>query len=464
MNKKVDSIQNSNAVLVTEENDDIDVLDRKEFIERIKQIIEYYADKKQSVSFSIQGTWGCGKSWILNKVYNDLYNFENFDKCGSKYCIFTYNAWDYDYYDEPLISLFISVYKQLNNENAVLIKNEKARKKVKALFDTLKDSFLEELKPIPFIGNIINFKQKYDKKRESCDEKIRKYDYHFDLNQIMEATIKGLNKISKEKTLVIFVDELDRCLPQYAIKVLERIHHISKNVQNLQIIYSIDKEQLEETVRNIFGQKVNASDYLKKFISFGFNLDNGEVNENFLIKYKNLFDSFDFIFTDNFDKEKAFISILSEMNMRNREILIQKIELINSILNKNNEKLDISILYVELFLAYCSQKEIDICNSIVHYTNDILSFEFLNEKGLPVKSVFVSQYFNKLTQCHNVKHKLHGYDGFYKANIEYVIYNLINNLMNRKLSEYSIAWEQDFYRKSFAILNNFINLYNSIEI
>ena len=78
--------------------------------------------------------------------------------------------------------------------------------------------------------------------------------------------------------------------------------------------------------------------------------------------------------------------------------------------------------------------------------------------------MFVSQYFNKLTQCHNVKHKLHGYDGFYKANIEYVIYNLINNLMNRKLSEYSIAWEQDFYRKSFEILNNIINLYNSIEI
>lgn len=443
---------------------DIDVLDRKEFVDKLIQIIEYYSNKSQSVSFSIQGDWGSGKSWIINKVYNELYDIQDFDNCGSKYCIFTYNAWDFDYYDEPLISLFISLYKQLNNENAVFIKNEKTREKVKALFEKLKDSFLDELKPIPLIGNIITFKKAYNKLIEKRHEKIRKYDYHFDINQIMEATINGLNKIVKERALVIFVDELDRCLPEYAIKVLERMHHISKKVQNLQIIYSIDKKQIEETVRNIFGQKINASDYLKKFISFGFNLDSGEMNENFLIKYENLFKYFDFTFTDNFDKEKAFISILSEINMREREIIIQKIELINSVLNRSNELLDISILYIELFLAYCSKKEIDICNSTVHYANDILSFDFINEKFLPVKSVFISQYFTNLSQSHNVKHKFHGYDGFYKANIEYVIYNLLNNLVNRKLPEYSIAWEHDFYRKSFTYISNFIELYKNIEM
>ena len=443
---------------------DIDVLDRKEFVDKVIQIIEYYSNKSQSVSFSIQGDWGSGKSWIIKKVYNELYDIQDFDNCGSKYCIFTYNAWDFDYYDEPLISLFISIYKQLNNENAIFIKNEKTRENVKALFETLKDSFLDELKLIPLIGNIITFKKTYNKLIEKRHEKIRKYDYHFDINQIMESTIKGLNKIAKERTLVIFVDELDRCFSAYAIKVLERMHHISKNVPNLQIIYSIDKKQIEETIRNIFGQKINASDYLKKFISFGFNLDSGEMNENFLIKYENLFKYFDFTFTDNFDKEKAFISILSEINMREREIIIQKIELINSVLNRSNELLDISILYIELFLAYCSKKEIDICNSTVHYANDILSFDFINEKILPVKSVFISQYFTNLSQSHNVKHKFHGYDGFYKANIEYVIYNLLNNLVNKKLPEYSIAWEQDFYRKSFTYISNFIELYKNIEL
>lgn len=443
---------------------DIDVLDRKEFVDKVIQIIEYYSNKSQSVSFSIQGDWGSGKSWIINKVYNELYDIQDFDNCDSKYCIFTYNAWDFDYYDEPLISLFISIYKQLNNENAIFIKNEKTRKNVKALFETLKDSFLDELKPIPLIGNIVNFKRAYNKTIEKRHEKIRKYDYHFDINQIMEATINGLNKITKERTLVIFVDELDRCLPEYAIKVLERMHHISKKVQNLQIIYSIDKNQFKETVRNIFGQNVNAGDYLKKFFGFGINISSGVINDQFTEKYKALFNNFDFVFSDNFDKEKAFSSILLETNMRERENIIQKIELINSILNKNNEALDIAVLYAEIFIAYCFTKKINIFNGEIHYENDNLYFTVENDTPQFVKSAFISKFFDRLVQSHNVKHELHGYDGFYKANIEYVVFNLLNNCINIQLPEYSIAWETEFYTNGAGLLNNFVKLYKDIEM
>lgn len=313
-----------------------------------------------------------------------------------------------------------------------------------------------------FFNKTKQIKKDLDKKSEENKQQKRYINPYINLEELMRKTVKGLNKISNNKTVLLLIDELDRCLPEYAIKVLERMHHITQNVKNLQVIYSIDKNQLEETVRKIYGENVNTSDYLRKFISFGFNLDYGEVNEIFLIKYKNLFNNFGFIFSDNFDKEKAFISILAETNMREREMIIQKIEIINSILNKNNGKLDIAILYVELFLVYCSSKGIDICNSTIRYTNDILTFDFINEHGLPVKSVFASQYFNKLAQCHTVKHKYHGYDGFYKANIEYVVYNLLNNLINRKIPEYSIAWESEFYEKSFAFLNSFVESYNNV--
>lgn len=443
---------------------DIDVLDRKEFVDKVIQIIEYYSNKSQSVSFSIQGDWGSGKSWIIKKVYNELYDIQDFDNCGSKYCIFTYNAWDFDYYDEPLISLFISIYKQLNNENAIFIKNEKTRENVKALFETLKDSFLDELKLIPLIGNIITFKKTYNKLIEKRHEKIRKYDYHFDINQIMESTIKGLNKIAKERTLVIFVDELDRCLPEYAIKVLERMHHISKKVQNLQIIYSIDKNQFKETVRNIFGQNVNAGDYLKKFFGFGINISSGVINDQFTEKYKALFNNFDFVFSDNFDKEKAFSSILLETNMRERENIIQKIELINSILNKNQKTLDISILYTELFLANCFVNNINIYNSEVHYEKNSLSLIVENDTPQLKKSAEISEFFESLSRCHNVKHELHGYDGFYHAEIEYVVYNLLNNLIHIQLPGDAIAPETEFYSFGLDYLMNFIKLYKSVEI
>ena len=59
---------------------------------------------------------------------------------------------------------------------------------------------------------------------------------------------------------------------------------------------------------------------------------------------------------------------------------------------------------------------------------------------------------------------MHGYDGFYKATFEYVLYNLLTNLDKQEVPVYSISWEQDFYKKSFSFLNNFIELYKSIEI
>ena len=355
----VRKINNTNAILVTEENVDIDVLNRQVFIDRIKQIIEYYANKTQSVSFSIQGTWGSGKSWIVNKVYNELYDIQDFENCGSKYCIFTYNAWDYDYYDEPLISLFISLYKQLNNENAVLIKNEETRKNVKAFFDTLKKEFIEELKVIPLVENIITFKQNYDDQLKSYDDTIRKYDYHFDINQIMEATIKGLNKIASEKTLVLFVDELDRCLPEYAIKVLERIHHIKQYVKNIEIIYSIDKEQLKQTINNCFGNNDEKmiKNYLSKFIEFGLTMPPATFNKEIDKKYNELFEQFDFI---NCAKNTTIIELVNSLLPENipiriHQAMLKKIVFINNQINNTSEKLDYSILITELFIAIAEE-------------------------------------------------------------------------------------------------------------
>lgn len=460
--------------------EDLDLLDRGNDIKQIITIIEQMTNcNDTAVSFAIEGDWGCGKTWLINNLAAELYNMQDINIPGGKYCVLKFNPWEYDYYNEPLLSLILSLKNQVNSEKAIFPINEEHIQMFKYSMDILSTELVTPIldligivsgnPAVSFLGKFFvnktkKIKHDLDKKTEDCKKQKRFLNPYLDLEKLMKTVVKGLNKISNNKTVVLFIDELDRCLPEYAIKVLERMHHITKNVKNLQVIYSIDKNQIKETVRKIYGQNIKTNDYLKKFMSFSFNLDFGKLNENFLVKYKNLFNSFCFVFTDNFDKEKAFISILHEINMREREIVIQKIELINSVLNHNNEDLDISILYVELFLAYCSIKEIDICNSRIHYDNENLFFDFLNEKTLPAKSVFVSQYFNILSQSHNVKHEFHGYDGFYKANIEYVIYNLLNNLMNRKLPEYPIAWEQEFYKKSLDYLNSFIELYKSIEM
>lgn len=147
--------------------------------------------------------------------------------------------------------------------------------------------------------------------------------------------------------------------------------------------------------------------------------------------------------------------------MREREHILQKIELINKTLIKEDDILDFSILYVELLFTYCAYFNLNIYQLSPYYDqeNDSLIISPLFDNA-----EFITPYFESLKLCHNVEYKMHGYDGFYKATFEYVLYNLLTNLDKQEVPVYSISWEQDFYNKSFSFLNNFIELYKSIEI
>lgn len=466
--KKVEKIENTNAVIITEETDDIDVLNRKAFIEQISKTIKYYSEHKEKVSFSIQGTWGSGKSWVINKLTNELYDIQDFDNSGLKYCIFSYNAWDYDYYDEPLISLFISLYKQLNNENAIFIKNENTRRKVKAFLDTIKDDFIEELKIVPFIGNIINFKQSFDEKLEQYDENIRKYDYHFDINQIMESTINGLKKISENnKTLILFVDELDRCLPEYAIKVLERIHHIKQNVSNIQIVYSVDKEQLSEIVNRIYGNKNKVNDYLAKFIDFGFSIPENSFNANFSLKYNQLFQQFESVNSGTIDITKLLLQVLPSITIRNQEKIINKLILTNNTINTSNKKLDNSILVVECFMALIEYYDIDWSSCFYEYDEKsktiILDYGENQDVNWDIK-----QFFNHMKDVKNICKK-NEYDQWMidtskKRNKVKVLFIYFIGRLLHQGEFHSTEIANDFLKNSEKYLYDFWEYYKLLKI
>ena len=60
------------------------------------------------------------------------------------------------------------------------------------------------------------------------------------------------------------MDELDRCNPHYAVKVLERIKHLFC-IPNIVFVLSIDKMQLANSVRGYYGSDfINAEEYLKE--------------------------------------------------------------------------------------------------------------------------------------------------------------------------------------------------------
>jgi hypothetical protein len=66
--------------------------------------------------------------------------------------------------------------------------------------------------------------------------------------------------------LVIVVDELDRCRPDYALHLLEVIKHFF-NVENVHFVLGVNLTELENSVRARYGAGVNAGLYLQKFVT-----------------------------------------------------------------------------------------------------------------------------------------------------------------------------------------------------
>ncbi|TNE66076.1 MAG: hypothetical protein EP336_11095 [Rhodobacteraceae bacterium] len=84
--------------------------------------------------------------------------------------------------------------------------------------------------------------------------------------QAMDGFRTYLTELAAEQKLVIVVDELDRCRPDYALNLLEVIKHFF-NVPNVHFVLGVNLTELENSVRARYGTEVNAGLYLQKFVT-----------------------------------------------------------------------------------------------------------------------------------------------------------------------------------------------------
>ncbi|MDT1837362.1 NTPase, partial [Acinetobacter baumannii] len=96
------------------------------------------------------------------------------------------------------------------------------------------------------------------------------------LQYFKEALAKITSKL--DKPLVFIVDELDRCKPEFAIRLIERIKHFF-DIPKVVFILAINKTQLEESINNFYGFS-NTANYLEKFIDFSIMLKSRDLDGN----------------------------------------------------------------------------------------------------------------------------------------------------------------------------------------
>ena len=80
--------------------------------------------------------------------------------------------------------------------------------------------------------------------------------------------------------LVIFVDELDRCRPNFAIEILESIKHYFDD-DRIIFVMSVNKSQLIHTVAQYYGNDFDSSLYLNKFFDINIQLPKADTRVYF---------------------------------------------------------------------------------------------------------------------------------------------------------------------------------------
>lgn len=292
---------------------DLDILHREEYIEILKNIIDGVSAGKKSSVFAIDGKWGIGKSFIIDKLHKEI------DK--SKYVVFNYNCWQYDYYEEPLVAIISNIQNNIEYFSKYYSKDFKEEYKAVKGMDTLYDSLNSIIDKL----SGINFKE-LGKNALGAN---KKYDKNNNFNNIINEIQKCLENITSTIPIIFIIDELDRCMPEYAIKILERIHHIFHGFENVIVLLSVDRTQLDYSIRKIFGDNTDIDGYLKKFVDFTIRIDNGSMTDNWEKKFSEDFFSGFSVSDINFIKSeiKPYLSLL---NIREIEKVFNKINVINS--------------------------------------------------------------------------------------------------------------------------------------
>lgn len=333
-------------------NEKLDVLNRKDFIDKLIQLVKGFADKKQGCCFGIDGAWGSGKTFVLEKFEEKLKEFQLEETAGDKYYVFHYDCWKYDYYEEPTIAIIAAMLDEIDRELSLFSKDvENAGKvAVETVRTTLKKIASELCKNkigIDLVEVASEILDKTDK------EKVKDFDSLYGFKKALEEMRKGMQEIAKDKTVVIVVDELDRCLPTYSIKVLERLHHIFNGLDNVIVIVSMDKSQLEHSIKAIYGD-IDVDVYLRKFISFKVSLDNG-VASQYAEKYSEYFSMFDMLDEERDEIDFFLSDILTGLDMRTQERIFNKAKVIHTIAVTDNIR-DCSIMTFEMLYLTVSLK------------------------------------------------------------------------------------------------------------
>ena len=274
------SIKTKDILIDPQSPFDNDLLDREEEIKNLTNIIQ---NVEAPLVLAVNAPWGTGKTTFIN-LWRAYLQKEKIQ------CI-CFNAWKTDFAEDPLIALISKLDKWVTNNGKS--QNEKwDRFKKEILPKILKRSLIAGAK-VATVGTL-DMEKDYEKiiadfSADITGDLIDKFNEKSQaITQFKDVIKKVLDKLPKEqKNLIIFIDELDRCRPTYAIELLERVKHLF-DIERLVFILSTDLGQLSHSICAVYGNNFESKKYLKRFIDLDYSLKEPDLKKYINSQFKTL--------------------------------------------------------------------------------------------------------------------------------------------------------------------------------
>lgn len=259
-----------------------DLLNRREFAESLTKVI---LNNPEGLVMALNNPWGEGKTAFVTMWKNHLEGMEE-----ELTCIY-FNAWENDFETNPLVALLGEIKSKLNISDENMNKlSQKVFKATKKIWPKLISSVIKKASGIE-VPQLIESLQEglLDAFEEDVNDFAKKKESLISFKEKLEEFV---NNEIKNKPLVVFIDELDRCKPSYSVELLETVKHLFL-VKGIVFILSIDKVQLGHAIQGVYGSsKIDTVEYLRRFIHLEFSLPKSNKEKFVDGLHKSYFPSF----------------------------------------------------------------------------------------------------------------------------------------------------------------------------
>ena len=225
---------------------------------------------------NVNGAWGTGKTFFVNRWAEQLRQ--------AGHPVVEFNAWENDSEIDPLVPFVAECSESLKehfteDQNIIEGFKEKGGRIALQLGGIATKAVLRKALGNDGVEDVCNlFSEDTEKDLiklggSLVEEQVKKKHEREAFTLELKSLVTKLNEAGKTLPVFIFIDELDRCRPTFAIELLERVKHLF-HVDGIKFIISTDSTQLVHSIQGVYGANFDSHSYLRRFSDETFTLPN----------------------------------------------------------------------------------------------------------------------------------------------------------------------------------------------